>query len=81
MFIAGGGVGIWNASVLKKALKYAPMKTHFVTAVVSDGTIKHDISPEMWAVEPVQVDEPQDDVVSEVQPDEMSVEQPVEGGL
>ena len=68
-------------TVLKKALKYAPMKTDFVTAVVSDETIKHDISSEMWAVEPVQVDEPQDDVVAEVQPDEMAVEQPVEGGL
>lgn len=61
-------------TVLKKALKYAPMKTDFVTAVVSDETIKHDISPEMWSVESVQVDEPQDDVVAEVQPNEMEVE-------
>lgn len=57
-------------TVLKKALKYAPMKTDFVTAVVSDETIKHDISSEMWAVEPVQVDELQDDVVAEVQPED-----------
>ena len=61
-------------TVLKKALKYAPMKTDFATAVVSDETIKHDISPEMWSVESVQADEPQDDVVVEVQPDEMEVE-------
>lgn len=61
-------------TVLKKALKYAPMKTDFVTAVVSDETIKHDLSPEMWSVESVQTDEPQDDVVSEVQPDEMEAE-------
>lgn len=61
-------------TVLKKALKYAPMKTDFATAVISDETVKHDISPEMWAVEPVQVDEPHDDVVAEVQPDEMEAE-------
>lgn len=61
-------------TVLKKALKYAPMKTDFVTAVVSDETIKHALSPEMWSVESVQTDEPQDDVVAEVQPDEMEVE-------
>ena len=65
-------------TVLKKALKYAPMKTDFVTAVVSDETIKHDISSEMWAVEPVRVDEPQDDVVAEVQPDEMEAENPAD---
>lgn len=61
-------------TVLKKALKYAPMKTDFATAVISDETVKHDISPEMWAVEPVQTDESQDDVVAEVQPDEMEAE-------
>lgn len=66
-------------TVLKKALKYAPMKTDFVTAVVSDETIKHDISSEMWAVEPVHVDDPQDDVVAEVQPDEMEAENPADG--
>ena len=60
--------------MLKKALKYAPMKTDFVTATLADETIKHDISPEMWSVESVQVDEPQDDVVAEVQPEEMNVE-------
>lgn len=61
-------------TVLKKALKYAPMKTDFVTATLADETIKHDISSEMWSVESVQVDEPQDDVVAEVQPEEMNVE-------
>ena len=65
-------------TVLKKALKYAPMKTDFVTAVVSDGTIKHDISPEMWSVESVQIDETQDDVVAEVQPDEREAENPAD---
>ena len=65
-------------TVLKKALKYAPMKTDFVTAVVSDETIKHDISPEMWSVESVQVDDPQDDVVAEVQPDETEAENPAD---
>ena len=61
-------------TVLKKALKYAPMKTDFVRAVVTDETIKHDISPEMWAVDSVPVDAPEDDVVAEVHPDEMMVD-------
>lgn len=61
-------------TVLKKALKYAPMKTEFVTAVVSDETIKHDISAEMWAVDSVPVEEPEDDVVAEVQPEEIPVD-------
>lgn len=34
-------------TVLKKALKYAPMKSDFVRAVSNDETIKHDIYPDM----------------------------------
>lgn len=61
-------------TVLKKALKYAPMKTDFVTAALADETIKHDISSEMWTVDSVQVEEPQDDVVAEVQPDDITID-------
>lgn len=61
-------------TVLKKALKYAPMKTDFVAAILADETIKHDISSEMWTVDSVQVEEPQDDVVAEVQPDDVTVD-------
>lgn len=61
-------------TVLKKALKYAPMKTDFVTAALADETIKHDISSEMWTVDSVQVEEPQDDIVAEVQPDDMTID-------
>lgn len=43
-------------TVLKKALKYAPMKSDFVRGVASDETIKTEIAPDMSDVQPVQVD-------------------------
>lgn len=43
-------------TVLKKALKYAPMKSDFVRGMASDETIKHDISPDMSEVAPIDVE-------------------------
>ncbi len=37
-------------TVLKQVLRYAPLKSDFVKAVASDGTIKHDIAPDMSEV-------------------------------
>ena len=37
-------------TVLKKVLKYAPLKSDFVKAVVQDETIKTEISEEMYTV-------------------------------
>ena len=37
-------------TVLKKVLKYAPLKSDFVRAVTSDGSIKSEISEDMYAV-------------------------------
>ena len=43
-------------TVLKKALKYAPLKSDFVRGMASDETIKHDISSDMSEVASVSVD-------------------------
>ncbi len=51
-------------TVLKRVLKYAPLKTEFVRAVVQDDSIKEDISDEMYAV-PATVIEMDGDVVDE----------------
>ncbi len=37
-------------TVLKRVLKYAPLKSDFVRGVVQDETIKHEISEDMYAV-------------------------------
>lgn len=37
-------------TVLKKVLKYAPLKSDFVRAVVQDESVKHDISDDMYSV-------------------------------
>ena len=37
-------------TVLKNVLKYAPMKSDFVRGVVQDGTIKSEISEDMYDV-------------------------------
>jgi recombination protein RecT len=38
-------------TVLKKVLKYAPIKTEFVRAITEDHTIKSDLSPDMSEIE------------------------------
>lgn len=53
------GSGPWTSdfeemakkTVLKKALKYAPIKTEFVRELVQDGTIKSELSKEMTEVD------------------------------
>lgn len=44
-------------TVLKKALKYAPLRSDFVRAVVQDETIKHDIAEDMSEVPTIEVEE------------------------
>lgn len=59
----GGSFSPWSTNfdemakktVLKKCLKYAPLKSDFVRAVASDETIKTDIAPDMTEVPPVDV--------------------------
>lgn len=43
-------------TVLKRVLKYAPLKSDFVRGIASDGTIKHDIAPDMGDVAPIEAD-------------------------
>lgn len=43
-------------TVLKKCLKYAPLKSDFIRAVANDETIKADIAPDMSEVPAVEVD-------------------------
>lgn len=42
--------------MLKRVLKYAPLKSDFVKAVASDGTIKHSIAPDTGDAAPVEAD-------------------------
>ena len=59
----GGSYSPWTTNfdemakktVLKKCLKYAPLKSDFVRAVASDEAIKTDIAPDMTEVPPVEV--------------------------
>jgi recombination protein RecT len=37
-------------TVLKKVLKYAPLKSDFVRGIVQDESIKSEISPDMYEV-------------------------------
>ena len=48
-------------TILKRVLKYAPLKSEFVRKLVQDETIKTSIDEDMYMVEPVYVDE---DIVS-----------------
>lgn len=43
-------------TVLKRALKYAPLKSEFVRAVTQDETIKAEVSEDMYTVPAVEVD-------------------------
>lgn len=44
-------------TVLKRALKYAPLKSDFVRGLAEDGTIKHEISDDMYSVPAMYVDD------------------------
>lgn len=39
-------------TVLKKVLKYAPLKSDFVRAAYADGSVKHELSDDMFEVQP-----------------------------
>lgn len=43
-------------TVLKKVLKYAPLKSDFVKQITTDETIKHEISEDMYSVTAVEMD-------------------------
>ena len=45
-------------TVLKKALKYAPLKSDFARQAASDGTVKTEINEDMFSVpyEPISID-------------------------
>jgi recombination protein RecT len=43
-------------TVLKKVLKYAPLKSDFVRSVVQDETVKTDLSEDMYEVPAEQID-------------------------
>lgn len=44
-------------TVLKRVLKYAPLKSDFVRAVAQDETIKHELSEDMYSVPTVYIEE------------------------
>ena len=44
-------------TVLKKVLKYAPIKTEFHRGMVQDESIKGSISDDMYLVNPVYIEE------------------------
>lgn len=52
-------------TVLKKCLKYAPLKSDFVRGVVQDGAIKNEISEDMYEVPNVVIDDGDYTVVDE----------------
>lgn len=52
-------------TVLKKVLKYAPIKTEFVREMVQDGTIKTELSADMTEVDSANVFEAEYEVVEE----------------
>lgn len=45
-------------TVLKRVLKYAPLKTEFLRGLAQDETIKQEISDDMYLVQPSYVEEP-----------------------
>lgn len=70
----GNGYSPWSTNfdemakktVLKKCLKYAPLKSDFVRAVASDGTIKTEIAEDMAEVPPVEIAYTVDEETGEV---------------
>lgn len=70
----GGSFSPWSTNfdemakktVLKKCLKYAPLKSDFIRAVASDETIKADIAPDMSEVPAVEVDYTVDSETGEI---------------
>lgn len=70
----GNGYSPWSTNfdemakktVLKKCLKYAPLKSDFVRAVASDGTIKTEIAEDMADVPPVEIAYTVDEETGEV---------------
>lgn len=70
----GNGYSPWSTNfdemakktVLKKCLKYAPLKSDFVRAVASDGTIKTEIAEDMTEVPPVEIAYTVDEETGEV---------------
>lgn len=70
----GGSFSPWSTNfdemakktVLKKCLKYAPLKSDFIRAVASDETIKTELAPDMTEVAPVEVDYTVDPETGEV---------------
>ena len=53
-------------TVLKKALKYAPLKSDFVRGMASDETIKHELSPDMSEVPTIEVEYAVDEETGEI---------------
>ena len=70
----GNGYSPWSTNfdemakktVLKKCLKYAPLKSDFVRAVASDETIKTEIAEDMAEVPPVEIAYTVDEETGEV---------------
>jgi recombination protein RecT len=62
-------------TVLKKVLKYAPMKSDFVRAIASDETIKSDLSDDMFSVPAIHADFTVDSETGEVLPADTSTAQ------
>lgn len=70
----GGSFSPWSTNfdemakktVLKKCLKYAPLKSDFVRAVASDETIKTEIAEDMTEVPPVEIAYTVDEETGEV---------------
>lgn len=48
--------GNGEKTVLKRVLKYAPLKSDFVRAISADETIKTELSDDMYTVPPVVID-------------------------